>query len=128
MNGSGLPLFQKPGFYGETVYNHKSCYSLNCQLVMMPHNLLIVDYAMGHPGSAHDAYAFQSTRIAKEHATLLCDDEWLWANSAYSSAKWSVVPFKKPKHGRLLRNERTFNYYLSKVFFFVSYFLKTYIV
>ena len=30
-DGSTIPLFQKPGYYGETFYNRKSTYSLNCQ-------------------------------------------------------------------------------------------------
>ena len=36
----------------------------------MPHNLLIVDYGLGHPGSAHDSYAFRSTQVYQEHDTL----------------------------------------------------------
>ena len=30
-DGSTIPLFQKPGYYGETFYDRKSTYSLNCQ-------------------------------------------------------------------------------------------------
>lgn len=30
--GSSIPPFQKPGYYGETFYNRKSRYSLNCQV------------------------------------------------------------------------------------------------
>ena len=32
----------------------------------MPHNLLVVDYGLGHPGSVHDAHAFLGTRIAQD--------------------------------------------------------------
>ncbi|KIK74347.1 hypothetical protein PAXRUDRAFT_175984, partial [Paxillus rubicundulus Ve08.2h10] len=46
--------------------------------IMMPHNLLIVDYSMGNPGSAHDAHALQSTHIYEEQDTLLAQDEWIW--------------------------------------------------
>ncbi|KIK98292.1 hypothetical protein PAXRUDRAFT_134508 [Paxillus rubicundulus Ve08.2h10] len=31
-DGSTIPLFQKPGFYGETFFDRKSNYSLNCQV------------------------------------------------------------------------------------------------
>ncbi|KIJ60258.1 hypothetical protein HYDPIDRAFT_99136, partial [Hydnomerulius pinastri MD-312] len=31
-DGSGLPLYQKPGCFGETFYDRKSRYSLNCQV------------------------------------------------------------------------------------------------
>ena len=86
----------------------------------MPHNLLIVDYSLGHPGSVHDAYAFRSTRIYQEHGTLLPAGHWIWADSAYSLTPWCIPPFKKPHNGRLTANQRTFNYHLSTVctFFF----------
>ena len=32
----------------------------------MPHNLLIVDYGLGYPGSIHDAYAFQGTEMGQD--------------------------------------------------------------
>ena len=31
-DGSAIPLFQKPRYYGETFYDQKSRYSLNCQV------------------------------------------------------------------------------------------------
>jgi hypothetical protein len=82
----------------------------------MPHNLLIVDYSLGHPGSVYDAWAFQSTRVYQEHATLLQDGHWIWADSAYPLEPWCIPSFKKP----LTNDQKTFNYHLSKVsiFFF----------
>ncbi|KAG2336457.1 hypothetical protein BDR05DRAFT_896703, partial [Suillus weaverae] len=53
IDGSTMDLFTKPGYYGETFYDRKSKYSLGCQAVILPHNLLIVDYSLGHPGSVH---------------------------------------------------------------------------
>ncbi|KAG2336340.1 hypothetical protein BDR05DRAFT_868954, partial [Suillus weaverae] len=55
VDGSFFNLHQKPGHYGESFYSRKSQYSLNCQAVIMPHNLIIADYSIGHTGSAHDA-------------------------------------------------------------------------
>jgi len=90
----------------------------------MPHNLLIVDYALGNPGSFHDAYAFQSTRIYREHDALLGPDYWIWADSAYSLEPWCITPIKKPRNGVLTAQQKKFNYALSKVFFKISiYFL-----
>ncbi|KIK80354.1 hypothetical protein PAXRUDRAFT_61731, partial [Paxillus rubicundulus Ve08.2h10] len=65
VDGSAINLFAKPGLYGETFYDQKLNYSLNCQLVIMPHNLLIVDYTLGQLGSFHNMYTFQNTCIAK---------------------------------------------------------------
>jgi hypothetical protein len=85
----------------------------------MPHNLLIVDYALGHPGSVHDAYAFRSTCIYQEHDTLLPADHWIWADSAYPLSTWCITPFKKPCNGCLTANQRTFNFHLSSVCTFI---------
>ncbi|KAG2740099.1 hypothetical protein P692DRAFT_201695508, partial [Suillus brevipes Sb2] len=40
---------------------------------------------------------------------------WVWADSAYPLEPWCIPPFKKPHNGRLTRNQRTFNYHLSKI-------------
>ncbi|KAG2752546.1 hypothetical protein P692DRAFT_201673833, partial [Suillus brevipes Sb2] len=112
VDGTTVDLYATPGFYHEAFYDRKSKYSLGCQAVIMPHNLLIVDYSLGHPGSVHDAYAFRSTRIYQEHDTLLPADHWVWADSAYPLSTWCIPPFKKPRGGRLTANQRTFNYYL----------------
>ncbi|KIK78639.1 hypothetical protein PAXRUDRAFT_163439 [Paxillus rubicundulus Ve08.2h10] len=87
----------------------------------MPHSLLIADYGLGLPGSVHDAYAFQLTRTAKDHEELFGDEHWIWADSAYPSETWCVVPFKKPKGGRLTQDQTTFNYHLSSVHVLVEH-------
>ena len=52
------------------------------QIVSLP-NLRIVDFGYGHTGSAHDATAWDETHLAREHATILEGDEFVWADSAY---------------------------------------------
>ncbi|KIK97738.1 hypothetical protein PAXRUDRAFT_135697, partial [Paxillus rubicundulus Ve08.2h10] len=65
VDGSAINLFAKPSLYREIFYDWKLNYSLNCQvsnnirmfieinlpslgkLMIMLHNLLIVDYALG---------------------------------------------------------------------------------
>ena len=44
---------------------------------------MIADYSVGHTGSVHASWAFQSTRTFKEHARIFGTDEWMWADSAY---------------------------------------------
>ncbi|KAF8579788.1 hypothetical protein K439DRAFT_1620305 [Ramaria rubella] len=74
VDGTLVPLFARPGFYGNTWYDRKSNYSLNVQLISTP-NLRIVDYGVGLPGSQHDATAWKGTRIPQEHEHLLGRDE-----------------------------------------------------
>lgn len=81
----------------------------------MPHNLRIVDYVIGVPGSLHDANAFSRTRIARHPENFVGADEWIWADSAYASCMWCVVPFKRPAAGGLRPDQKKFNTHLSKV-------------
>ena len=83
--------------------------------MIFPHNLRIADYAIGLPGSIHDASAFQKTRVARHPEEFFNNNEWLWADSAYASQTWCVTPFKKPVGGRLGQDKRTFNRHLSTV-------------
>jgi len=85
------------------------------QLVVMPHNLLVVDYGLGHPGSVHDAYAFQGTQLAQRPVQLIPKDHWIWADSAYPTQTWCVVLFKATRTLPLSREQKTYNQYLSKV-------------
>ncbi|KIN93010.1 hypothetical protein M404DRAFT_114728, partial [Pisolithus tinctorius Marx 270] len=38
-----------------------------------------------------------------------------WADTAYPSEKWCVVPFKKPRGGNLTKHQNTYNRYVSKI-------------
>ncbi|KIK17409.1 hypothetical protein PISMIDRAFT_111478, partial [Pisolithus microcarpus 441] len=83
--------------------------------IIMPHNLMIVDYVLGQPGSIHNTYAFQGMRISQDPANLIPAQHWVWADSAYPMEMWCVVPFKKPHGGHLTHRQNTYNRYLSKV-------------
>lgn len=85
------------------------------KVVIYPHNLRIVDYTIGVPGSLHDSTTFQNSRLANSPGDFFGPNEWLWADSAYSCQPWCIVPFKKPTGGNLTRSQKKFNYHLSKV-------------
>ena len=63
----------------------------------------------------HDVWAFRSTRTFKNHDKIFGPGEWIWADSTYPPETWSVLPFKKPVNGQLTSDQRTFNYWVSKV-------------
>ena len=79
----------------------------------MPHNLRIIDYALGHTGSIHDSNAYRDTHIYHEPAVFLDPGAWIWADSAYLALPHCVTPFKKPPRGVLSRSQRHFNHNLS---------------
>ena len=60
----------------------------------MPHNLLVVDYGLGHPESVHNAYAFQGTEMAQDLEAQIPEGHWIWVDSTYPTKPWCVVPFK----------------------------------
>ncbi|KIN96799.1 hypothetical protein M404DRAFT_162250, partial [Pisolithus tinctorius Marx 270] len=84
-------------------------------LIVLLHNLLVMDYRLGHLGSVHDVWAFQGTCITSNPMQLIPCDHWMWVDSAYPLEMWCVVPFKKPKGGRLSQDQNVYNKYLSKV-------------
>ncbi|KAG2738854.1 hypothetical protein P692DRAFT_201903961 [Suillus brevipes Sb2] len=94
VDGTLVPLYARPAFYGNTWYDRKSNYSLNVQIVSTP-DLRIIDYSVGLPGSQHDATAFSETRVCKEHNVLLDEEEWIFADTAYPLHSWCQAPYKK---------------------------------
>ncbi|KAF7368106.1 DDE Tnp4 domain-containing protein [Mycena sanguinolenta] len=95
VDGTLVALFDRPFWFGESYFDRKCNYSLNIQVVSLP-NLRIIDFGYGYTGSAHDSTAWQSTRMAQEHRTLLEHGEFIWADSAYTLEKWMISPYKKP--------------------------------
>jgi hypothetical protein len=107
------PIIPFPTRY--VIFNILSDDLLPFKVVIFPHNLQIVDYAIDVPGSLHDLTAFQHTQVARSPNQYFDQDEWLWADSTYGCHPWYVVPFKRPTEGSLSRAQKEFNYYLSKV-------------
>jgi len=114
-DGTKFVLFQKPGLHGEAWYDKNKNYSIDCQIISLPQSLLIVDYSLGHTGSVHDAFAFRSTRTSKNHDRIFGPGEWMWVDTAYPPETWSVAPFKKPANEQLTANQKTYNYWVSKI-------------
>ncbi|KAJ3501485.1 hypothetical protein NLJ89_g9317 [Agrocybe chaxingu] len=96
VDGTLVPLYDRPFWYGESYFDRKCNYSLNIQIVSLP-NLHIIDYGYGFTGSAHDSSAWEKTRIYVEHDILLDEDEFIWGDSAYPIQIWVMAPFKKPE-------------------------------
>ncbi|CAA7257434.1 unnamed protein product [Cyclocybe aegerita] len=112
VDGTLVPLFCQPAFFGNVWFDSKSNYSMNVQLVSTP-DCQIIDYAVGLPGSQHDASAWEETQTFQCHSQLLEDGEWVWADSAYPLQKWCQAPYKKPE--KLTRDNTTHNYHVSAV-------------
>ncbi|KAG2069352.1 hypothetical protein BDR04DRAFT_1128883 [Suillus decipiens] len=96
VDGTPFNLYQKPGWHGEGFFDKNSNYSLSAQVIIFPHNLRIIDYVIGVPGSLHDSNAFRRTKVARSPNDFFGAGEWLWADSAYATQMWCITPFKRP--------------------------------
>ncbi|ESK80867.1 hypothetical protein Moror_9164 [Moniliophthora roreri MCA 2997] len=112
VDGTLIPLYARPGLYGNTYFDRKANYSLNVQLVNTP-DLRIIDFAVGLPGSQHDATAWQETHIYQEHKELLEKREFIWADSAYPLRDWCQAPYKAPEKDT--PENTKYNYHVSNV-------------
>ena len=83
VDGTIVPLFMRPGLYGNVWFDRKSNYSMNVQVrallsscwffssddstylhqIVSTPDLWIIDYSTGLPGSQHDATAWEETHV-----------------------------------------------------------------
>lgn len=112
VDGTTIPIFEKPHYYDESFYDRKNRYSINAQIVNTP-NRQIIDYATGFNGSRHDTHCFAFTRLAKNHAQLLSEGEWCWSDVGYPLQSWCIIPYKRPLSA--LKENREFNFALSRI-------------
>jgi hypothetical protein len=112
VDGTLVPLFQKPAWFGETFFDRKSNYSMNIQIINTP-DRRIIDYASGFRGTVTDSKAFRFTRLGREHEVLLAPDEWCWGDQGYQLYRWLMIPYKQPV--REDSDNAAFNYHLSTI-------------
>ena len=62
----------------------------------MPSNLRIIDYCHGFTGSAHDAAAFEHTCAFQNPEFLFEDEEFAWADSAYTLSPTMIPVHRQP--------------------------------
>ncbi|KAF7368124.1 DDE Tnp4 domain-containing protein [Mycena sanguinolenta] len=110
VDGTLVPLDERPTWYGESYFDRKCNYSLNIQIVNLP-NLRIIDFSYGRTGSTHDSSAFKDTLVFQQHSDIFEDGEWIWADSAYTLEDWVTAPYKKP--ASLEADNDTFNNHVS---------------
>ncbi|KAF5195667.1 hypothetical protein FRX31_014745 [Thalictrum thalictroides] len=111
VDGTTIPLFQRPGIDGEVYWDRKSRYSLNTQVVCDCDKKIIFAYT-GCPGSMADASVFRRMDISKEPANFFSNGEYLIGDSAYGLSNHMITPFKSPATN--LPENQVFNKFLAK--------------
>ncbi len=74
VDGTTIPIFEKPHYFGESFYDRKAQNSINAQIINTP-NRQIIDYATGLNGSRYDTHCFSFTRLSKHDEDLLPNRE-----------------------------------------------------
>lgn len=111
VDGTTIPIFEKPHYYGESFYDRKSRYLINAQIMNTPNRQ--IDYATGFNGSRHDTHCFSFTRLARNHDQLLSEGEWVWLDVGYPLQTWCMIPYKRPLTS--VQKNRQFNFALSRI-------------
>jgi hypothetical protein len=95
VDGTHNPFSQRPAIDGETFFNRKNSYSLNTQVVCT-HAYEIIYYAVGWPGSCHDASIWATTALHRRPDTFLGANQYLLGDSAYPLSTKMLTPYKRP--------------------------------
>lgn len=91
VDGTLVPLQFAPGIEGH--FDRKKNYSLNVQLVILPHELQVIEYVVGLPGSTHDSSAFAKSDIFSNPQRYLDPGEWIWGDLGYNLSEHIVSPY-----------------------------------
>ena len=94
VDGSEIPLAEKPTQDPEAFFSRKQRYALKMQVVC-DHHLRIRHLITGYPGSVHDARIFNNSELALKPESYFSDDEWIAGDSAYKLTSTILTPFRK---------------------------------
>lgn len=83
VDGTNIPLYQRPGMDGETFFDQKKRYSINFQVVCDCDRRIIAFYT-GWPGSCHDYKCFSKMTLCTD------PDEWFSEGEFLISNDWKL--------------------------------------
>ena len=112
LDGTLIPLAEKPVRDGEDYYSRKGRYGIAAMIVCDDKKR--VRYVLaGNPGCSHDARTFSFSLLAEDPQRLFATDEYLLADSAYTPSSTIIPAFKRPPGAGLSEMQARFNYRLS---------------
>jgi len=111
VDGTTIPLFQRPGQNGEVFFDCKHRYSLNVQIICDCDRRITYAYG-GWPGSCCDSTVFSKTDVAINPHRYFDQGEYILADSAYIPSE-TVVPLYIGQAAEVERNT-CFNWCVAK--------------
>ncbi|PLW28739.1 hypothetical protein PCASD_22697 [Puccinia coronata f. sp. avenae] len=111
VDGTTIPLFQRPGFDGKVFYDQKQRYSINAQIVC-DCNKYITSFITRWPGSCGDSRVYKQMQLHQNPSKFFDEGQYLLADSAYELTKTVVPAYKSPASNLQLNSD--FNLCLAK--------------
>ncbi|KNE90635.1 hypothetical protein PSTG_15953 [Puccinia striiformis f. sp. tritici PST-78] len=111
VDGTTIPLHQRPGLNGEVYWDRKKQYSINCQIIC-DCDRFITSYMAGWPGTCGDSMVFKSMKLHSEAERFFDPGQYLLADSAYALSMTTIPAYKSPASNIQANGE--FNYCLAK--------------
>ncbi|KAL6557491.1 hypothetical protein OROMI_017841 [Orobanche minor] len=111
VDGTTIPLSEKPSLDGEGYWGRKHRYSINMQVVCDV-DRRIIGFSCGWPGSMHDAGVWRKSAQVKNPNQFFSKGEYIIGDSAYGVSKYLIPAFKS--HATDIQVNKEFNYVLVK--------------
>ncbi|KNE95046.1 hypothetical protein PSTG_11639 [Puccinia striiformis f. sp. tritici PST-78] len=114
IDGTLLPLYDRPSIDPQDYYSRKGFYCLNT-LIVCDEEKRITYYLTGWPGCCHDTRLWENLELKLKERELFTPGEYLIADSGFP-VQTNVVPaFKRPPHAAMPRLMKRFNHHLSSI-------------
>ncbi|XP_039969237.1 protein ALP1-like [Bactrocera tryoni] len=94
VDGTEIPLAEKPSQDPEAYFSRKHQYSVKVQAVC-DHSLQIRHLVLGYPGSVHDARIFSNCELSNDADVFFGGAEWIAGDSAYKLSRTLITPFRE---------------------------------
>ncbi|EFP92408.2 uncharacterized protein PGTG_18233 [Puccinia graminis f. sp. tritici CRL 75-36-700-3] len=111
VDGTTIPLYQRPSIDGEVFFDRKKRYSINCQVVCNC-DRFITAFMTGWPGSCGDSMVFKRMMLHKEPTLFFDRGQYLIADSAYELGVHCIPAYKAP--AAYIKENSDFNYCLAR--------------
>lgn len=94
VDSTHIDLAFRPAIHHQEYYNYQSNYSMNTQLVMLPHSLRIMECVVGFKESAYNQRVWAAGSLVLKMLCLYLDEgEFIWTDSAYGHSPFTVAMY-----------------------------------
>ncbi|EFP82516.1 uncharacterized protein PGTG_08472 [Puccinia graminis f. sp. tritici CRL 75-36-700-3] len=111
VDGTTIPMFQRPGYDGEVFFDRKRRYSINAQIIC-DCDKYITSFITGWPGSCGDSRVYKRMQLHLNPSNYFDEGQYLLADSAYELSHTVIPAYKVPAANITINSQ--FNFCLAK--------------